>query len=211
MRDALPSRTADRVALRRAAHQLLDRPPVFHDPLALRILPPDVAARLKEAPHEFERSPVSRYLRAFLAVRSRVAEDALAEAVGRGVSQYVLLGAGFDTFAYRNPYSELRVFEVDHLSTQREKRLRLESAGIEVPENASFVAADLSAIPLRETLAVDGFRADEPAVFAWLGVVPYLDRAVVEETRPKRCCVRWAAAGTRRFGCGRRLCTRCCG
>src|ERR1700727_672491 len=97
MLDAKPSRTAQRVAMRRAAHQLLDEPLVFDDPLAIAI-----------AEGEYERShgaehPYSRSLRAFIAVRSRYAEDQLARAVKRGVRQYVVLGAGLDTFAYRNP------------------------------------------------------------------------------------------------------------
>jgi methyltransferase (TIGR00027 family) len=110
--DAKPSRTAYRVAMRRAAHQLLDEPKVFDDPLALKILGPQATESLADG--ALRNDPLSTGLRAFLAVRSRYAEDELARAVASGVRQYVVLGAGLDTFAYRNPHAAagLRVFEV---------------------------------------------------------------------------------------------------
>src|ERR1019366_7277033 len=100
MQDARPSRTALRVAMRRAAHQLFDDPPrVLEDPLAVPIIGAGAASKLEMAPAA-QRGRVARALRAFMAVRSRVAEDALARAVARGAAQYVVLGAGLDTFAY---------------------------------------------------------------------------------------------------------------
>jgi len=176
------SRTADRVAERRAAHQILDAPLVFEDPFALRVLRPDVADQLRHAPREYDRSPIAKYLRAFFAVRHRYAEDVLRAAVGRGIGQYVLVGAGFDTFAYRNPFPNLEVFEVDHPATQQEKRQRLASAGIAIPENLAFIAADLALTPLRDALAASAFDRHRPAVFAWLGVIPYLEAGAVEAT-----------------------------
>src|SRR5690242_16483452 len=107
-----PSATAQGVALRRAAHQLRDAPPVFRDPLALSIIGRELEAAVRDAVAQPD-DPGTRGLRVFLAVRSRVAEDELARAVERGITQYVVLGAGLDTFAYRNPYTGLRVFEVD--------------------------------------------------------------------------------------------------
>src|SRR5271168_2793511 len=101
MMEGRPSRTALRVAIRRAAHQLVDEPKVFDDPLALRIIGSGALAKLREELSQ-ESHQSARALRAFLAVRSRYAEDELARAVERGVKQYVLLGAGLDTFAYRN-------------------------------------------------------------------------------------------------------------
>jgi methyltransferase (TIGR00027 family) len=170
------------VAARRAVHQLLDAPLVFSDPLAFRVLRPEVAERVREDPKQLDRSPVSRYLRAFLVVRSRIAEDEVAAAVARGVTQYVIVGAGYDTFAYRNPFPELRVFEVDHPSTQREKRLRLEEGGIRIPPNVTFVAADLSVTSLDDALASSTFDRTLPAAFSWLGVVPYLELPAIEAT-----------------------------
>ena len=182
MREGAGSLTAERVAARRAVHQLLDAPLVFSDPLALRILRPEVAERIREDPKHLDTSPVSRYLRAFLVARSRIAEEEVAAAVARGVRQYVIVGAGYDTFAYRNPFPQLRVFEVDHPATQREKRLRLEEGGIAVPPNGTFVGADLSVTSLDDALAASGFDRSSPAVFAWLGVVPYLELPAIEAT-----------------------------
>src|SRR5688500_9407088 len=113
MKEDQPSRTAQLVAIRRAAHQILDRPRVFDDPLAVHVIGQESAHALLTRQHQAEEPKVSLHLRAFYVARSRYAEDSLAIAVGRGVRQYVILGAGLDTFAYRNPYPEgaLRVFE----------------------------------------------------------------------------------------------------
>jgi methyltransferase (TIGR00027 family) len=185
------SRTAEVVAIQRAAHQFLDQPVVFEDPLAVPVLSPEAQAILRTDPGQTERSPVSRLLRAGLAVRSRVAEDTLARAVTRGVRQYVILGAGFDTFAYRNPFPDVRVFEVDHPSTQAMKRQRLEAGSIPVPDSVTFVPFDFSAASggtaartasLAGALASGGFDATRPAVVAWLGVTMYLTPEEVRET-----------------------------
>src|ERR1700691_5605015 len=132
------SGTAERVPLRRAAHQLFDRPLIFDDPLAIRILSQEAAARIPAEADEANQNPWGRGLRIFLAVRSRFAEEELARAVEQGVCQYVVLGAGLDTFAYRNPFPALRVFEVDHPDTQVWKRTMLEQAAIALPSNLVF-------------------------------------------------------------------------
>ena len=123
MKDDSPSRTAYGVAMSRAAHQILDSPRLFEDPVALTLMGPKATAGIRAAQGRFN-LPHTRYLRAFLVARSRLAEDAVSEAVARGVRQYVVLGAGLDTFAYRNPHAGLglRVFEVDHPATQEWKR-----------------------------------------------------------------------------------------
>jgi methyltransferase (TIGR00027 family) len=161
--------------MRRAAHQLLDDPRVHSDPLALAILGEAQAAAIRADPRLLEDGPVATRLRAFLAVRSRLAEDALAQAVAGGVRQYVVLGAGLDTFAYRNPYPALRLFEVDHPATQAWKRQRLADANIPVPEGVTFVAVDFAAEPLPRALRAAGLRSEEPSFFSWLGVTPYLE------------------------------------
>lgn len=181
MQEAMPSATAYRVAMRRAAHQIVDEPLVFADPLALTILGADVEATIRAAPEQ-EQTAVARAFRAFMAVRSRYAEDSLARAFERGVRQYVVLGAGLDTFAYRNPFAGLRVFEVDHPATQEWKRRRLETMGIAVPESMAFAPVDFERQTLAEGLERAGFQADRPAFFSWLGVVPYLTREAVMET-----------------------------
>jgi methyltransferase (TIGR00027 family) len=173
MVEGIPSGTAYRVALRRAAHQVFDKPVVFNDPLALRVLGADrhgKAALDLRAPSR----PHSISLRAFLVARSRFAEDTLAAAYANGVRQYVLLGAGLDTFAYRTPHADLRVFEVDHPDTQTWKLSLLAENNIPVPATTTHVAVDFHHDVLAERLATAGFDANQPAVFAWLGVVPYL-------------------------------------
>jgi methyltransferase (TIGR00027 family) len=161
------------VALRRAAHQLCDSPVVFQDPIAVPILGPAYAAELSRTPTRPDR-PFSTGLRAFIVARSRYAEDNLAHAVSLGVTQYVLLGAGLDTFAYRNPWPQLQVFEVDHPATQQWKRELLDSAAIPVPANLIYAPVDFEAQSLSAQLYDAGFDPDLPAFFAWLGVVPYL-------------------------------------
>lgn len=175
------SRTAYGVALRRAAHQLFDEVRVFDDPLAVRIIGEAGAARLAARTEETD-SRASRTLRAFVAARSRYAEDQLAEAVAGGTCQYVLLGAGLDTFAYRNSHPSVRVFEVDHPATQQLKGARLREAGIAVPSRLTFVPVDFEQQTLSEGMEHSGFDLYRPAFFSWLGVTPYLTRKACMET-----------------------------
>jgi methyltransferase (TIGR00027 family) len=167
------SRTALGVALRRAVHQLHDSPAVLSDPIAVPILGATYAERLQATAEERDET-FSRSQRAFLVARSRYAEDKLNEAVAAGVRQYVLLGAGLDTFAHRNPHPQLRVFEVDHPATQRWKRELLETSGIAIPARLSYAPVDFEVQELAAQLEAAGFDAHAPAFFAWLGVVPYL-------------------------------------
>jgi methyltransferase (TIGR00027 family) len=178
------SHTAELVALHRAAHQLLDHPPVLHDPLAIDILGADVAAAIRADPQRFETERHARYLRAFVAVRARFAEDQLARVRAAGVGQYVVLGAGLDSSAYRIPRLELplRVWEVDHPATQSWKQERLRDAGIAVPEWLTFVPIDFEHQTLPEVLAAARFDSSAGALFSWLGVVPYLTRSAILST-----------------------------
>jgi methyltransferase (TIGR00027 family) len=161
--------------MRRAAHQIYDqRPLVFEDPLAVRILPPEARAELQRTPAAV-RKPFSAALRAFMVSRARFAEDVLTAGVReQGVRQAVVLGAGLDTFAYRHSFAGLRVFEVDHPATQAWKRALLTAAAIPVPESMRFVAVDFERQSLRQELLRAGFDAALPTATAWLGVVPYL-------------------------------------
>lgn len=163
------SKTALRVAIRRAAHQLMDQPCVLNDPIALPLLGLGFERDLERASHT-----VARDFRCFMAARSRYAEDHLARAVANGVTQYVVLGAGLDTFAYRNPFPELRVFEVDFPATQLWKREMLRQARIELPPNLTFVPLDFEHKALAEGLREGGIDDSRAAFFGWLGVVPYL-------------------------------------
>jgi methyltransferase (TIGR00027 family) len=163
------SKTALRVAIRRAAHQIADRPRVLEDPIAVGLLGRGFARDMERAMH-----PVARDFRLFMAARSRYAEDRLAAAAAEGVTQYVVLGAGLDTFAYRNPFPGLRVFEVDFPATQQWKREMLAEAGMGLPEGLTFVPLDFEHKTLAEGLGEAGFDAGSAAFFGWLGVVPYL-------------------------------------
>jgi methyltransferase (TIGR00027 family) len=111
-------------------------------------------------------------------LRSRYTEDALMEATKRGIRQYVLVGAGFDSFALRRPaFSEsLDIFEIDHPATQSFKIQRIRDCGISLPPSVHFVSADLASEDLAAALARCSFRKHEPAFFSWLGVTVYLTR-----------------------------------
>jgi len=175
MEQGRPSTTALMVAKVRARHQVLDDPLVLADPIALKILGEPTASELRSLPRNAE-DMMSRAMRGPVVARSRIAEDALHAAVKRGVRQYVVLGAGLDTFAYRNPYpeSQLRVFEVDHPATQAWKRQLLSEAKIETPPSLTFAPVDFETETLAHALRDAGFRPDQPAFFSWLGVTMYL-------------------------------------
>ncbi len=167
--------------MRRAAHQLLDDPKVFDDPIALVIIGKESSLSLQADPHRFENSPLSPYLRAFVAARNRYAEDELALGIQYGIRQYVILGAGLDTFAYRNPYPQgmLHVLEVDHPMTQAWKRARLEDAGITLPGDLTFVPVDFKTQTLSVGLLRAGYDPGRCTFFSWLGVTEYLTARAV--------------------------------
>jgi methyltransferase (TIGR00027 family) len=180
MNERQPSRTALGAAGYRAAHQVLEGGKVFSDPLARTILGDGADAIIAG----LSADPAQQRMRIFMAARSRFAEDCLGAAVSRGVRQAVVLGAGFDTFALRNPYSDLglRVFEVDHPATQAWKRKRLSEVGLAIPASLTFAAIDFESDDLGHGLRDAGFDPDRPAFFIWLGVVPYLGRATIAAT-----------------------------
>ncbi len=177
METGRPSRTAFRVAQRRAIHQVLDQPPVLNDPIAIPLLGREFAYDAEK-----ESSRFARAFRAFMVARSRLAEDQLTAAAAQGLAQYVVLGAGLDTFAYRNPLARVRVFEVDFPATQQWKRSLLEAASIPIPANLTFVPLDFEHMTLAEGLASAGFDSTHPAFFGWLGVVPYLSLPAFRST-----------------------------
>ena len=192
MQSAIPSRTALRVALRRAAHQLYDaKPHVLDDPIAIPILGRDYLPELKKTATRLHK-PFSVSLRAFLVARSRYAEDKLAGAITRGIGQYVILGAGLDTLAHRNPHPNLCVFEVDHPATQQWKRDLLATSSLPEPANLTYVPLDFETQSLPQQLQRAGHNASLPTVFSLLGVVPYLTLAAFRATiafiaeQPKR-------------------------
>lgn len=179
---ARASLTAAWAAEQRAGHQAIDGGSIFADPLALQIVGPEVASRLRANPEKRD-SLLNRRVRTMFAARARFAEDAALEHIHRGVCQIVILGAGLDTFAYRTALpSGCRVFEVDHPATQRWKREALAAAGINEPAALVFVPVDFVLDQISEELRRAGFDRAKPAFFSWLGVTMYLDRQSVRAT-----------------------------
>jgi methyltransferase (TIGR00027 family) len=153
---------------------------IFRDPFAVNILDEETRAALDQIVAD----PAQRLMRLFITARSRFSEDALAASVARGVRQVAVLGAGLDTFSLRNPFVDegVRVFEVDHPSTQAWKRERLEQAGIALPASLTFAPVDFERQHLADGLANAGFDRNSPAFFQWLGVVPYLTPEAISAT-----------------------------
>jgi len=175
-----PSRTALMVARQRAAHQVLDHGSILNDPFAMKILREDEKDVLQFA----DAHPLASIGRLLTAARSRIAEDALSGAVERGIRQIVILGAGLDTFALRNPHSalEIRIYEVDHPATQAWKLERLAEAQIALPPWLSLVPVDFERDDVGEKLVAAGFQQNSPAFFTWLGVVTYLTQDAIGST-----------------------------
>ncbi len=174
--NAEPDSTAVRTALWRAMHVLVDPPPhVIEDEVGLQLIAPDAAWRDRP-----DMDPVgTRGIRASIVARARLIEDLVAEQAERGVRQYVLLGAGLDSFAQRRPElaSRLHVFEVDRPGPQTWKRQRLQELGFGIPDWLHFVPDDFETSgSWRQGLAAAGFAAEQPAVVASTGVTMYLTR-----------------------------------
>lgn len=178
------SRTALATASMRAAHQVIDaRPLILDDPLALRILGDNAADGIKNALERYQ-NPRGMALRAHVVLRSRFCEDRLAEAVRNGVRRYLILGAGFDTFALRQPEwaRKLEIVEIDHPATQAEKLSRMARSGLTTPDNLRFIPMDFQCDCLIQKLASNGIHADQPTFFSWLGVTMYLDGKTIDAT-----------------------------
>lgn len=174
--------SAERVAQFRALHQMLDRPLIHDDPLAAQILGPDWESAIRGDLTKFN-TPLFKGLRASVVARSRLSEDLWDEAKRSGVTQYVILGAGLDTFAYRTSESvESRIFEVDLPDMQHWKRRRLRKARVPEPDFVSYVPCDFERTPLAVALNKAGFCADKPAFFSWLGVTMYLREETILST-----------------------------
>jgi methyltransferase (TIGR00027 family) len=180
--NATPDSTAVRVALWRALHLEVDPPPhVLEDEIGLRLVAPDDGWR-----HRPDMDPhfTSRF-RASIVARARFIEDMVVERAGRGVGQYVILGAGLDSFAQRRPEiaSSLTVFEVDPPSPQAWKRRRLIELGFGIPEWLRLVPVDFEAGDAWwQRLAAAGFDSGQPAIVASTGVSMYLTKDAIAAT-----------------------------
>lgn len=184
MSESSPSKTAEGVAWLRAAHQVFDQSPlILDDPVIVPLLGPETAQKLRADPTRVQ-SPGGRALRSHVVLRSRFTEDRLKQASARGVRQYVILGAGYDTFIARQPEWArlLRVVEVDVATTQSAKRSRLEAAQIGVPENVVFVDFDFREGTLIDALRRYGVETTVPTFFSWLGVTMYLPETAIDAT-----------------------------
>jgi methyltransferase (TIGR00027 family) len=184
MEQSGPSRTALNAAVQRAIHQLADdEPKILTDPVAVRLVeaaaPGAIAAGM-----ESRSLALPKGARALTLFRLRFAEDELAKLTLEGVGQYVVLGAGLDTFAYRQPpYAEaLHIIEVDHPATQAWKRASLAAAGIPLPSNLSWAPVDFERETLSDRLVSAGFDGERPACFSWLGVTQYLTLPAIDDT-----------------------------
>lgn len=178
-----PSQTALTAAAARAAHLIVDGdPPIFADVLAAALLG-DLADEFIGYHRAHGTHLVLSTARAQATCRSRYTEDRLADGVRRGVTQYVILGAGLDSFGYRSDLARrVRIFEVDHPATQRWKRQRLAAARIPTPAGLTFVPMDFESDSLAERLAHGGFDPARPALISWLGVTMYLTGAAIGQT-----------------------------
>ncbi len=175
MIEGRPSNTAFQVAAARAAHLRYDPPPhLLEDRLAEALLDEEGLAMIGQ--YTDDGPWIMLENRLFLPLRARFAEDRLAALHGRGLRQLVILGAGLDTFAWRRPAAleGLRVYEVDHPSTQGWKRARLESLGWPVPDDTRLVPCDFERQTASEALLAAGFDPARPALVSWMGVVYYL-------------------------------------
>jgi len=176
------SRTALGVAALRAVHQVVDGlPKILDDTAVIPLLGSTIVDRVLSDRARLD-APGARALRSHVVLRSRYAEDRLAEAVQRGLRQFLVLGAGFDTFAYRQPAwaHDLRIFEVDQPASQQAKRARLEASGLAIPSNLTFVAADFEHRTLHDILVDGGVDINQPTFISWLGVTVYLTEPAID-------------------------------
>lgn len=168
---------AEGSAYLRAVHMSADgEPKILDDSLVAALLGPGLEDKIAADRERLAYQGLIK-ARSLIIMRSRFAEDELAAAIDRGVTQYVILGAGLDTSAYRSGDRTRRVqtFEVDHPDTQRWKLDKLKDAGIKTGDNVHHVAVDFEHDSLAEQLAAGGFNDNEPAFFSWLGVSYYLN------------------------------------
>lgn len=169
---------AEASAYLRAVHMSLDgQPKILDDPLAATLLGSGLDEKIDDDRERLVTAPLVK-ARSLIVMRSRFAEDELTAAIDRGVTQYVILGAGLDASPYRSdhPARHIRTFEVDHPDTQRWKLERLEAAGVRLRDNLHHVPVDFETDSLAEQLTAGGFDHNAPAFFSWLGVSYYLNR-----------------------------------
>jgi methyltransferase (TIGR00027 family) len=183
MKQAKPSRTGEVTAIMRAIHQTADdEPKILADSIAARLV--DIVGDDDEWLAPILSHPFAKQWRAGFLIRNRYAEDCLADCVARGLQQYAILGAGLDTFAFRQPpwASSLCMYEIDHPATQRWKCDRLAAASIAIPPNLAFVSIDFEKTSLPDALRAANFDFGGKTFCSWLGVTQYLTPAAIRAT-----------------------------
>jgi methyltransferase (TIGR00027 family) len=183
MIDEKGSVTAKGVAALRAVHQLIDGEHlILEDPVILKLLGPEVKAYILQNRDRFFQ-PEMAALRSHVVLRSRFAEDCLERAHQKGVRQFIILGAGMDTFPYRQPIwaRDIHIIEADHPASQSAKILSLRHAGIAIPKNLSYVKIDLESDDLPAVFGKAGIHLEEPVFIACLGVLVYLREKSIEK------------------------------
>jgi methyltransferase (TIGR00027 family) len=181
LRDGEGSSTALGVSVIRTVHQIVDDSPhILEDPVSQLLLDADKVEQIRRGSERFN-SNEARGLRSHVVLRSRYAEDELREAVGRGVRQFISLGAGYDTFPYRQPEwaVKLQILELDHPATQKDKRAHFAAKGLKDPDNLAFAPTDLEADTLRKDIANAPIDLQKPIWINCLGVFAYLRRQTI--------------------------------
>lgn len=188
MKEGQSSRTAEAAAALRANHFKNAENPVFSDPFAFdltskgwqKLLTTPLTVKLINSP---VLNRTLGLLTGQVVGRSRYAEDLLQQAIEKKITQYVLVGAGLDSFILRQAqqYPNLKIFEVDHPDTQAAKQRKLQRFG-EIPKNVEFVAIDFEKESIADALSRSSFKQDKPAFFSWLGTTHYLEPQTTLDT-----------------------------
>jgi methyltransferase (TIGR00027 family) len=178
MENLAASRTALATSLMRAAHTRLDPHPLIDDSWGDRLVPETAKRAMASSDAKLDELLMRSRPYANVIMRTRFAEDALQAAVSRGVRQYVLIGAGFDSFCLRRPAfaANLQIFEIDFPATQTLKTAQIDTCDIALPDTVHFIAADLSTESVAAALARSPFETRQLTFFSWLGVTMYLTR-----------------------------------
>lgn len=176
-----PSQTLLRSAIRKAAHQLLDDPPIFRDPIVVDLVP-EVQEQAMLNSLDMPGAPAAKRFRLLFAIRSRFEEDRLALAAARGVRQLLMIGAGLDTFPWRQPnYAKtFRIFSADYPASSDWVQQRFRERGFLPPSNLTFVPVDLELQNLDEQLGASGFDREHPTFMSILGVTQYLTEGAID-------------------------------
>jgi methyltransferase (TIGR00027 family) len=183
MIDEKGSSTAKGVSVLRAVHQLIDGDYLLlNDPIIVKLLGDEIKNYILQNKDRFYQ-PEMMTLRSHIVLRSRYAEDCLEQAYYNGVRQFIILGAGMDTFAYRQPVwaHDIHIVEADHPASQAAKILSLQNAGISIPENLSFVRVDLESDDLSAIFNESVLDPNKPVLISCLGVLVYLSARAIEK------------------------------